>query len=68
MKEITLGLPGSHVQKDNYFCASFLVEEWMNVSPVYMKKIRVSKEGQRVAHHIILQGCSEPYNHPGEIW
>ena len=68
MKEIALSLPGSHVQKDNYFCASFLVEEWTNVSPVYMKKIRVSKEGQRVAHHIILQGCSEPYNHPGEIW
>ena len=68
MKDITLSLPGSHIQKDNYLCASHLIEDWMNVIPVYLKKAKVSKEGQRVAHHINLKVCSKPYKPPGETW
>ena len=68
IKDITLSVPGSNVQKHDYFCASFLVEDWINVTPVYIKKIKISQTAQDVAHHIEFKGCTEPYKPPGEIW
>ena len=67
-QDITLNMPGAlPKQEDSYLCSAFRVKDWMNEVPVYITKFKVETTAQKV-HHLIIQGCSQPFRQPGEIW
>ena len=67
-QNITLNMPGALPKTDDsYLCSAFRVKDWMNEVPVYITKFKVETTAQKV-HHLIIQGCSQPFKQPGEIW
>ena len=65
---VTLKMPGALPQTDDsYLCSGFRVRDWINDVPVYITNFRVETTASKV-HHLIIQGCKQPFKPPGQIW